>query len=144
MKVLVSAYACEPGKGSEPAVGWNWVQALARRGSRIHVITRSNNREAIENDSGSRNPVLSFHDFDLPRWARAGKRWPGGIYVYYLFWQVGAYRLAKRLHAVERFDRVQHVTFASCRLPPFLGRSGIPFIFGPVGGGESMPAQLRR
>ena len=37
MKLLVSAYACEPGKGSEPAVGWNWVQALARRGYQVHV-----------------------------------------------------------------------------------------------------------
>ena len=24
MKVLLSAYACEPGKGSEPGVGWRW------------------------------------------------------------------------------------------------------------------------
>ncbi len=144
MKLLVSAYACEPGKGSEPAVGWNWVQALVRRGYQVHVITRSNNRNAIETDAASRNPALSFHYYDLPRWARAGKRWPGGIYVYYLLWQLGAYRLAQRLHAGERFDRAHHVTFASYRQPSFMGGLGIPFIFGPVGGGESMPAQLRR
>ena len=144
MKILVSAYACEPGKGSEPAVGWNWVQALVRRGYQVHVITRSNNREAIESDAGSRNPALSFYYYDLPRWARAGKRWPGGIYVYYLFWQIGANRRARTIHVGERFDRVHHVTFASYRQPSFMGGLGIPFIFGPVGGGESMPAQLRR
>ena len=29
MKVLVSAYACEPGWGSEPGVGWNCVRQAA-------------------------------------------------------------------------------------------------------------------
>lgn len=144
MKLLVSAYACEPGKGSEPAVGWNWVQALVRRGYHVHVITRSNNREAIESDAAARNSALTFHYFDLSARARAWKRRRGGIYLYYLLWQWGAYRLAARLHEAERFDRVHHVTFASYRQPSFMGRLGIPFIFGPVGGGETMPAPLRR
>ena len=48
MKVLLSAYACEPNKGSEPAVGWNWALALTRRGYDVHVITRSNNRAPIK------------------------------------------------------------------------------------------------
>src|SRR5947209_9972139 len=121
MKLLVSAYACEPGKGSEPAVGWNWVQALVRRGYKLHVITRSNNRQAIEGDPASRVPALTFHYFDLPRWALAWKRRPGGLFLYYLLWQIGAFRLAKRLHPVERFDRVHHVTFASYRQPSFMG-----------------------
>jgi glycosyltransferase involved in cell wall biosynthesis len=144
MKLLVSAYACEPGKGSEPAVGWNWVQALAGRGYSLDVITRSNNRETIESDSSHPNPAITFHYYDLPRWMRAWKRRPGGIYFYYLFWQAGAYRLARRLHAAERFDRVHHVTFASYRQPSFMGGLGIPFIFGPVGGGETMPAVFRK
>jgi glycosyltransferase involved in cell wall biosynthesis len=144
MKLLVSAYACEPGKGSEPAVGWNWVQALVRRGYKVHVITRSNNRDAIESVTESCLPALTLHYYDLPGWARRWKRWPGGIYLYYLLWQRGAYGLAKRLHAAERFDRVHHATFASYRQPSFMGALGIPFIFGPVGGGETMPPQLRR
>ncbi len=28
MKVLVSAYACEPGKGSDPEVCWQWAGYL--------------------------------------------------------------------------------------------------------------------
>jgi len=144
VKLLVSAYACEPGKGSEPAVGWNWVQALVRRGYQVHVITRSNNREAIESDPSHKSAGLTFHYCDLSGWMRAWKRRPGGIYFYYLFWQMGAYRLARRLHASEQFDRVHHVTFASYRQPSFMGGLGIPFLFGPVGGGETMPAVFRR
>jgi glycosyltransferase involved in cell wall biosynthesis len=143
MKILLSAYACEPDKGSEPAVGWNWAQALVRRGHEVHVITRSNNRGAIKAVVSARHPRLRFSYFDLPGWARVAKHWPGGIYFYYLLWQMGAYRLAKRLHAAEHFDVVQHSTFASYRQPSFMGELGIPFIFGPVGGGETMPPQFR-
>jgi glycosyltransferase involved in cell wall biosynthesis len=143
MKLLVSAYACEPGKGSEPAVGWNWAQALVRRGYEVHVLTRTNNREAIEGDLDHQRPGLTFHYYDLPGWMREWKHRPGGIYMYYLLWQAGAYRLARRLHAAARFDRVHHVTFASYRQPSLMGGLGIPFIFGPVGGGETMPAGFR-
>ena len=144
MKLLVSAYACEPGMGSEPGVGWNWVIALVRRGYDVHVITRSNNRESIESTTraSDRNPRFAY--YDLPRWLRFWKKWPGGIYLYYLLWQIGAYRLAKRLHAAERFECVHHVTFVSFRQPSFMGLLGIPFIFGPVGGGESLPRALRQ
>lgn len=144
MKLLVSAYACEPGKGSEPAVGWNWVQALVRRGYEVHVITRSNNRENIEGAPASRQPGLTFHYHDLSASARRWKHRRGGIYLYYLLWQWGAYRLAKRLHVRERFDRVHHVTFVSYRQPSFMGRLGIPFMFGPIGGGETTPPRLLR
>ena len=144
MKLLLSAYACEPSKGSEPGVGWNWVQALLRRGYKLHVITRSNNRTDIENATGVSLNAPTFAYYDLPRWLRFWKKFPGGIYLYYLLWQIGAYRLAQRLHATQRFDCVHHVTFASFRQPSFMGFLGIPFIFGPAGGGESMPGQLRK
>ena len=144
MKLLLSAYACEPNKGSEPGVGWNWAQALLRLGFEVHVITRSNNRPGIESALRALNSPLRVAFYDLPGWARFWKHWPGGIYLYYLLWQVGAYRLAKRLHSKEKFDHVHHVTFASYRQPSFMGGLGIPFIFGPIGGGETMPRQFRR
>jgi glycosyltransferase involved in cell wall biosynthesis len=144
MKILLSAYACEPNKGSEPGVGWNWALALRQRGLDVHVLTRSNNRQAIEQAPGRPNSRLTFHYFDLPLWLRFWKHWPGGIYLYYLLWQIGAYKVAKRLHAAERFRLVQHITFVSYRQPSFMGSLGIPFIFGPVGGGEVMPQQFRK
>ena len=47
LKVLISAYACEPGKGSEPEVGWQWALQMARHHD-VTVLTRANNRQAIE------------------------------------------------------------------------------------------------
>jgi len=31
MRVLLSAFACAPGEGSEPGVGWEWSQRIAQR-----------------------------------------------------------------------------------------------------------------
>lgn len=29
LKILINAYACSPGMGSEPGIAWNWVSNLA-------------------------------------------------------------------------------------------------------------------
>jgi hypothetical protein len=39
LKVLISAYACEPDKGSEHGLGWNGVKQIARF-HEVWVITR--------------------------------------------------------------------------------------------------------
>ena len=48
LKILLSAYACEPNKGSEPEVGWKWATTLCRLGHEVHVVTKSNNKQNIE------------------------------------------------------------------------------------------------
>ena len=47
MKILISAYACEPSKGSEPGAGWNWACAAAHE-HEVWLMTRANNRSALE------------------------------------------------------------------------------------------------
>lgn len=145
LRVLLSAYACEPDKGSEPGIGWRWAINLAAAGHRVHVITRANNRDAIEREL-ARRPAsgLQFSYYDLPRWARAWKRGARGVHLYYLLWQWGAFRVARRLCDRRGFDVVHHITFGVFRQPSFMAFLGLPFVFGPVGGGESAPAELRR
>lgn len=146
MKVLLSAYACEPGKGSEPGVGWRWALEIARLGHDVWVLTRANNRPVIEAEIAKvpHKANLHFLYYDLPAWARWWKKGRRGIRLYYSLWQWGAYRIARKVHGRERFDRVHHVTFVTARQPSFMGNLGIPFIFGPVGGGEQAPWRLRR
>ncbi len=136
-RILVSAYGCEPGKGSEQGVGWHWIQEMARS-EELWVITRANNRPAIE-DASSGAPRIRFVYFDLgERWRRL-KRKERGLYAYYAAWQWGAYRTAKRLAAEVAFDYCMHLTFGSMWMPTFMYRLPIPFIWGPIGGGESVP-----
>jgi glycosyltransferase involved in cell wall biosynthesis len=144
LKVLVSAYACEPGKGSEPGAGWHWVGQIGRFGE-CWVITRRNNRQAID-EALAANPMPRVHFiyYDLPSWARFWKKGQRGVRAYYYLWQFGVYRLAKKLHREVNFDLVHHLTFANYWLPSFLPLLPAPFLWGPVGGGESAPRNFRK
>ena len=142
MKLLLSAYACEPDRGSEPGVGWHWVLELARLGHDVWVLTRANNQQAIER-ALTNLPNVRFIYYDLPNWLAKLKKKAPILQFYYFLWQWGAYRTARELHRQEQFDLVQHLTFGVFRHPSFMGRLGIPFIFGPVGGGERTPFRLR-
>lgn len=144
MKVLVSAYACEPNKGSEPGIGWN----LAKQAARFHevwVLTRRNNREAIEEEM-RRNPDSSLHFsyVDLPVWFSFWKRGAKGLHIYYCLWQIAAYRHAKMLHGKIDFDIAHHLTFGNVWLPTLLWKLPIPFIWGPLGGYETIPLPFWR
>jgi glycosyltransferase involved in cell wall biosynthesis len=82
--------------------------------------------------------------FDLPRWASFWKTGRRGVHAYYCLWQLGAYFVARKLHRQVGFDRVHHVTIANYWLPIFLALLPVPFVWGPVGGGESAPRSFRR
>jgi glycosyltransferase involved in cell wall biosynthesis len=137
--ILVSAYGCEPLKGSEPAVGWNWVLELAKKNI-VHVITRANNQEVIEKympkDLEGR---LFFHYYDAPDFIRKMKKKDKGLYFYYFFWQIGILKLAKSIIRQKGVDFTIHLTFGSMWMPTFLPLLNTRFIWGPIGGGESVP-----
>jgi glycosyltransferase involved in cell wall biosynthesis len=143
MKILVSAYACEPGKGSEPGVGWNWVKQIARF-HEVWVITRANNELCIRQEI-EKYPMPNVHwiFYDLPQWLRFWKKGERGLRPYYYMWQCGIYLKAKRLMHEVRFDVAHHLTFVNYWLPSFLALLPLPFVWGPVGGGESAPLKFR-
>ena len=142
--ILLSAYACDPSKGSEHAVGWNWAMELCAQGHEVWVLTREKHRDAIEAWL-SRKAVPNLHVVYLepPAWAASWRR-EHSDYPYYFLWQIAAYRKARELASRIRFAWVQHVTYVSIRVPSFMGLLGIPFVFGPVAGGEVAPLPLRR
>ena len=144
MKVLMSAYACEPGKGSEPGVGWHWAKQAARF-HEVWVLTRANNRPVIEAELARHpDPNLHFIYIDLPRWLAFWKRGPRGLYLYYYLWQVAAYKQAKEAHRMIGFDLAHHVTFGNNWLPTFLPLLPVPFVWGPIGGAEIVPKPFRK
>jgi glycosyltransferase involved in cell wall biosynthesis len=142
-RILLSAYACEPGRGSEPGVGWTWATELARIGHEVTVITRADNRRTIESNTQHRWLNLTFLYYDLPTWVQRWRRLPGGKRLYYVLWQWFAVRYLRHLFSALPFDAVHHVTYVSTRYPSFMGSLGIPLLFGPVSGGEGIPPRLR-
>ena len=143
MKVLLSAFACAPAKGSELGVGWNTARELANY-HEVWVLTQGIHRPAIEAEL-ARNPVpnLKFAYYNLPRWASWWHRGRLSKQPYYYLWQFGALRVARRLQREVGFDLAQHVTFVVYWKPSFLAFMPVPFIWGPVGGGESAPRSFR-
>jgi len=138
LRVLVSAYACGPDRGSEPGVGWNAVREIARD-HEVVVITSHEHKAAIEETVAREGLAARFIFVDWPPWLDFIKRTRVGFELQQYAWQLAAYLHARRLHAQIRFDVAHHVTVCRYWMPSFLPFLGIPFVWGPVGGGESAP-----
>ena len=142
LRILLSAYSCEPDKDAEPDSAWRWAVGLAHAGHEVWVITRAASATAIERAlAGRRDVNVQVIYYDAPAWAHS---WRRGAPDYSMLWEWGAYRLARRLCRTTRFDIVHHVTFGVFRDPSFMAFLGVPFVFGPVGGGEAAPRALRK
>jgi glycosyltransferase involved in cell wall biosynthesis len=143
LRVLISAFACAPGMGSELGVGWNTARELANR-HEVWVLTQGIHRPAIEAEL-AHNPVSNLHFlyYDVPRWASWWHRGRPTKQPYYYLWQFGAYRVARMLHRKVGLDLAHHVTFVVYWKPSLLALLPVPFIWGPVGGGESAPKAFR-
>ncbi len=144
MKVLISAYSCEPGRGSERGVGWNVAREVAKH-HEVWVLTRPDeSKEAIEAELAA-NPIPNLHFvyFTLPFWQDSmSLGQSGAMQIHYYLWQIQAYFVAKRLHKEMGFDLAHHVTFVKYSAPSLLSFLPIPFVWGPVGGGESAPPKF--
>ncbi|MCX5481259.1 glycosyltransferase family 4 protein [Kaistia geumhonensis] len=146
MRILASAYACEPGAGSELGKGWNLAAEMARQGHDVTVLTcGSHHREAIERYRATHDwpDRLDFAWHDIPGWPGPGYANAKGIRQHYYVWQMKARRVVAELHARNRYDVIHHLTWTVLRWPSFLGGLGPRFVFGPVGGGQSSPWRLR-
>ena len=143
MKILLSAYACEPHKGSEPGVGWNVAQKLAQH-HQVWVFTSNTHRPDIEAELAVR-PIknLEIVYFDplgwVYDWSMEGKRSQLDVYFHYYLWQVWAYFYGRSLHQKIDFDIIHHVTYVKYSNPSFLSLLPVPFVWGPVGGAEQAP-----
>jgi glycosyltransferase involved in cell wall biosynthesis len=143
MRILLSAYACEPNQ-------------LPLLNHDVFVLTRTRYESAIAAEL-AREPLPNLHFLfcEPPPWLTLvwPRRWPIKLgrraytslrtSFFHFIWQYQAYQTVRHLHQRDPFDVVHHVTFATIRRSVFIGRLGTCFIFGPVGGGETIPWQLR-
>jgi len=142
LKIIAIAYACEPDKGSEPGVGWNWVKQIAKN-HEVWVLTRANNRKSIEHEL-EQNPVPTAHFvyLDLPYWMRFWKRGQRGVHLYYYLWQIAAFLRSCQLCREVSFDLAHQVTFVCDWMPSLLSLLPIPFVWGPIGS-QQAPKPLK-
>ncbi|AFZ01173.1 glycosyltransferase family 4 protein [Calothrix sp. PCC 6303] len=139
LHILISAYACRPNEGSEPGISWNLVPELLQY-HHIWLLTRENNRKVIEAALQTHPiPGLNIVYSDIPSYLRWLKPSQKSVHIHYYLWQIAAYLYAKKLHRDIKFDLIHHLTYVRYWSPSFLSLLPIPFLWGPVGGGESAP-----
>jgi glycosyltransferase involved in cell wall biosynthesis len=141
MKILLSAFACRPNTGSEAGGGWRWALELAKHND-VYVLTDISSRISGDNCVPER-PRLHFISY-RPRILRKVILSSVVAQLVYSAWQYGLFFVARKLHKEIKFDLAIHLTYGVFRHPCFLGFLGIPFVFGPVGGGEDAPLRLKK
>ena len=146
LRLCLSLYACEPHRGSEPGVGWAWALGMARR-HETWVITRANNREAIESELDrlavpeAKRPHFVW--VDLPPWVcRLKKKGIIPVGLYYLLWQFVARRAWDRTGI--RADIIHHVTFNTFAIPGVWWHRRETVVLGPLGGMSICPRAFLR
>ena len=154
LRVLVGAYAVSPARGSEPGVGWGICRALAE----LHDLTvltaagapgpeHSVFRDEVDAHLARHGPVpgLALHYVPRPRlsaWLQKERELfrRTAYYAGYKAWQKAALAEAQRLHAGRPFDVVHQLNMTGFREPGYLWRlPGVPFVWGPIGGGANIP-----
>ena len=147
LKVLLGCYACDPGYGSEPGMGWNFVSNIARHHD-VHAIVEEGEFKETLTKFAAEHPDkvqnITFHFVHRTHHETLRKFWPPSYYWFYRSWHRRAYKLAKVLDKKENFDIVHQVTISGFREPGFLWKLGKPFIWGPLGGFTDTPWCLLR
>lgn len=143
MNILLCAYACEPNKGSEPEVGWRVVTNIAKLlpNDKIFVITKANNKDAIEKENYPKN--IQFLYYELPKSISFWKKGGRGVRTYYYLWMIGAMKYIKTLNI--SFDIIHHITFVNDWLPSnfiYLKDKSNKFIWGPIGSHDPLPEKF--
>jgi glycosyltransferase involved in cell wall biosynthesis len=115
--------------------------------SRTHevwVLAPESERGPIERFLSNQSiPTAHFHFCDLPQWLRRWNKDHRFIHLHYHLWQVVAYLEGRRLHKEQSFDVVHHLTLGMHWKPSYLAQLPVPFIWGPLGGGERAPANFQ-
>lgn len=145
MKVLLIGHGCAPDMGSEPGNTWNWAKNLADHAD-VWIITHAYWRPYIQSYVTT-NPIprLQFVYTERLGWWDP-LRLPSGrfIHLHYFFWQRHVLRKAAELDAALNFDLIHHVGWGTVSAPPSLWKLGKPFVWGPLGGGQTAPIAMLR
>ncbi len=147
MKVLLGAHTIGPG-GGERGIGWGWAESLARCSDvqRVEVVAHPMARYEIEQrlrHDAELDEKLRFHwvlppdRIDPWKGDVPGKKVWHRLLLHYQLWQRYAERAGRQL--VGDVDVAHHVTFGNIFLRTFVAELPLPYIIGPVGGGQAPP-----
>ena len=130
-RALVFAYACEPGRGSEPGAAWGVVRALSIFADCSVLVAPEHINGIRRWEMGHAATDLSFVEVAEPRWAPFSKWHRMAWFSVYIAWLRCAYRVGLRLHRAQPFDFIYHASYSIYWLPAPAVRFGVPSVWGP-------------
>ena len=141
--ILINAYACSPGMGSEPGMAWNWCINLAKY-CELHIITEGEFRDKIEAVLPELPQGKNMHFYYNPVSDNIRKMcWNQGdwrFYRYYRKWQWKTYLIAKEICEHSHIDIIHQLNMIGFREPGYLWKiENVPFVWGPVDAKETFP-----
>ena len=145
LKVLVNAYACSPGMGSEPGMAWNWCVNIAKH-CELHIITEGEFRENIEKVLPTLPQGKNMHFYYLPVERKIRTMcWNQGdwrFYYYYRKWQKRALEKGREICEKEHIDIIHQLNMIGFREPGLLWKiKGPKYVWGPIGGLIDIPVK---
>lgn len=147
LRVLISAYVCDPFGGSEGANAWFTAEGLAQAGADVRILTRHTDAEKTEAgiQEYSASPGLgrltaTYLSDSVPARFTSGQF---GVYARYAAWQMRCHVWAKD-DKNGPWDIGHHVSWASLSHPVGLAGCSFPLVIGPVGGGQSLHPEHER
>lgn len=145
LSILVNAYACAPGMGSEPGMAWNWCVNLAHY-CELHIITEGEFRKKIEEVVPKLPQGCNMHFYYNPVSDHVRRMcWNQGdwrFYRYYKQWQWRTYEMAREIIANTHIDVLHQLNMIGFREPGFLWKiEDVPLVWGPVDAKEKFPVE---
>ena len=143
LKILISAYACDPWRGSEQGFAWSWIMKCSKRHD-ITVVTCEAQRSSIESALSSRIGNVRFV------YVKGQKRVsPSGVEhkferIKAYLWQLRAIPKVRKLCHSQKFSVVQHLSIGTWRISSCLAFVKVPLILGPLSGSEELPPGFER
>lgn len=138
-KIILSAYACHPFKGSEPGVGWNWLKEIAKY-NKIYLLfyAGQGQLEAVESEIREKNISnnIELYPINVPKIFRTR------FYrLRYEIWQIKAFFVAKEIIKEKQIDLIHQVTIAAWWFTGYFHHfKKVKKIFGPILGGQKLPS----
>lgn len=151
--ILVLAYSISPVRGSEYAVGWDYVTHMSKDHDLIvlyglagdHMGDLEEIDEEVTRSFGDRVTFAPVRPGIMARLLNASNRAGRLVYLFYLayrFWHRQALREAQQICLNRDIDLVHYLCPIGFREPGFLWQLKKPYIWGPVGGMPSYKWRL--
>ena len=127
-------------------MAWNWCVNLAKY-CELHIVTEGEFRDRIEAVLPTLPQGANMHFYYNPVSDKIRQMcWNQGdwrFYKYYKEWQKKTYLIAKEICGKRKIDVLHQLNMIGFREPGYLWKlsreTGIPFVWGPIGGLKQFP-----